>query len=330
MKHVSVCAIIVCVVVFWVLSGCRPYVDDPQPVPMTIDMREVKDITVSSADSAEPAAVTALETARVNYKYRLEVLKGYYEKVGNMDKHNWAREELENLNETQKFRWVGAPQVLAPQGESLEGADERMLVEYVIAARNTYTKAVSDLVAFYDRTDATFKAKVIRNLQTRFHPARTHMYFLDAEIPGPELRPVEVIPAADALYDKAVKLYRSAKVLPGITDYPKMRQALVLLRQMVREYPKSTKIALAAYFIGEIYKEYFNENLRAVKWYERAWQWDPNITEPARFQAAAVHDFRLQNKAKAVECYRAAIQHEQFNSSNVRYAHQRVRELTEP
>ncbi len=64
-----------------------------------------------------------------------------------------------------------------------------------------------------------------------------------------------------------------------------------------------------------------------MRWYERAWQWDQNILKPARFQAATVWDYRLQNKAKAVECYKLAIQHEQFNSSNVSFAHRRIREL---
>ena len=41
-----------------------------------------------------------------------------------------------------------------------------------------------------------------------------------------------------------------------------------------------------------------------------------------------MYDFRLQDKIKAIECYRSVIQHEQFNPGNVRYANQRIGELT--
>jgi hypothetical protein len=57
-------------------------------------------------------------------------------------------------------------------------------------------------------------------------------------------------------------------------------------------------------------------------------QWDPNLTMPARFQAAVVADYRLYNKAEAIELYRQVIQHEQFNASNVQWAHNRIRDLT--
>ena len=152
-----------------------------------------------------------------------------------------------------------------------------------------------------------------------------------AEVPPAALKPVEVIPQADEMYEKAVALHEEGKGILHIfatTSYPKQRQALGILLRMVRLYPRSTKIALAAYHIGEIYKEYFNENIRAVHWYGRAWQWDVNITKPARFQAATVHDIRLLNRAKAIELYRQVILHEQFNSTNVRWSHNRIRDLT--
>jgi len=49
---------------------------------------------------------------------------------------------------------------------------------------------------------------------------------------------------------------------------------------------------------------------------------------PSRFQAAVVTDLRLYNKTEAIELYRQVIQHEQFNASNVQFAHNRIRDLT--
>ena len=100
-------------------------------------------------------------------------------------------------------------------------------------------------------------------------------------------------------------------------------------RQLIDKYPASTKIAQSAYYIADIYKEYFDENLRALAWYERVWQWDKHITLPARSQAAFIYDFRLGRRGKAIALYQEVIKHEQFDRNRVRYAKQRIKELTE-
>jgi len=324
MKRTGLWTILFCVAGAWILAGC----DTPPSPPRTASGERVDVVQV--VDPAEAQAVTTLETARVNYKYRLDVLAGYYNRVGNANKLVWTQRELDNLKATHTFSWKGIPTVVAPEGESVENADERMLAEYVVSARNAYLKALDNLIDYYQRTDNTFQAKLAVNAKARFDPVRTYMYFMEAEVPPANLKPVDVIPDANALFDKAHGLYRRGKILPAITDYPKEKEALLLFKEMVRKYPQSDKIALAAYYIGEILKEYCNEDLLAVQWYQRAWQWDPNIVKPARFQAAAVYDYRLQDKDKAVELYRQVIQHEQFNQSNVAFSHRRLKELMQP
>ena len=133
------------------------------------------------------------------------------------------------------------------------------------------------------------------------------------------------------MYKKAMKLHEEGKgfLRCGVTtNYGKQREALVLFLRLVDRHPRSTKIAMSAYYIAEIYKEYFNRDLRALAWYERAWQWNPNILKPVRFQAATVYDLRLGEKSKAVELYKQAIEHEKFNTANVTWARRRIRELT--
>lgn len=308
--------------------GC----DWPIDPPKTADSKLPMTLAVTPGSAAEHAAVAAAQEARVNYHYRLTVLRNYYEKNGNMDKQRWTERELDNLAQAHTFAWEGVAEVTAPKGESLANADEHLLVEYAVGARNNYLKAVRDLVKFYRSTDPnSYKAERVANILDRFDPVKTYMYFMEAELPAADLRPEEVIPQAEEMYAKGIKLYEEGKGIFRIfvtTDYRKEREALGILLRLVRTHPRSTKIALAAYHIGEIYKEYFNEDIRAVHWYERAWQWDPNITKPARFQAATVHDMRLYNRAMAVELYRQTIIHEQFNASNVQFAHRRIRELT--
>ena len=310
-----------------IIAGC----DRPPSPPKTAEGRRVKVVSVAPESTAEREAVTGVESARINYRYRLGVLQAYYERVGNMDKYNWTREEMKNLDRVQTFSWEGIPEVLPPEGESIEGADERLLVEYVISARRAYIKAIADLAGFYRDGGQAFKADLVNNMQVRFDPIRTYLYFLNAETPSVQVKPTEVIPEADSMFDRAYKLFRQGKgYIPVVTtSYSKERKALVIFRELIRKYPRSTKVALSAYYMADIYKEYFRHDVRAVHWYRQAWLWDPSLQEPARFQAATVYDFRLHHYAKAIECYKLAIQHEQFNASNVRYAHQRIRELTE-
>ena len=300
----------------------------PPPPPRDAKGRAVEVLDLSAAPADEVDAAVTLEEARVNYRYRLTVLQGYYTQLGDMTKLTWAQRETENLDKTKTFSWVGMPTVTAPKGESIVDADERLLVEYVVTARRKYVAAADRLRGYYQTKGATFKASLIRNMQARLDPVRVYMYFLTAEVPGEDVRPSAVVPEADSLYAKALRMHRGGKVLPGITDYSKQRHALVLFRKLVDRHPTSNKVAQAAYYIGEIYKEYYQEHVRSVHWYRRAWQWDPNLTLPARFQAATVYDFHLQNKDEAAKCYRGVILHEQFNGSNVRYSHQRYKELT--
>ncbi len=287
-------------------------------------------LSVSPADRDELRAATAVEEARINYLYRLRVLDGYYDRVGNMDKLIWARRELKNLRGAQIFQWEGLPQIDPPTGESLIVTDERILVEYVVGARNAYIDATSKLTELYRRSGRIWRERLIANMRERLDPIHTYKYFLTAEVPPADLQPEALIPEADILFAAALKLHKEGKGIFGTaltTNYDKQRLAVGKLRELIERYPRSNKIALSAYHIAEIYKEYFNENIRAVHWYRRAWQWDPNITKPARFQAAAIYDFRLQQPRKALECYRLAIRHEQFNASNMRYSHQRIKEL---
>lgn len=302
--------------------GC----DRPPGPPRMADGSRASIVQVSH--ESEVAVARQLANARELYGYNLSVLHAYYVRVGAYQKRLWTEKEQKNLNEAQTFRFEGVEPTVQPTGPSLETADEISLVEQVVSARAAYQAAVEAMIRYYETSGQEYKAALARNVRERFDPIRTYNYFLDAEVPPATLRPTEVIPQADRLYAEAMKLYRDGKILPAVVDYQKERKALLKFRELVRDYPSSTKIAYAAYFIGEIYKEYFNEDYRSVLWYERAWQWDPNITEPARFQAAVVCDHRLHNRSRAVELYKDVIRYETFNSSNVSYARDRIEELT--
>jgi hypothetical protein len=108
-----------------------------------------------------------------------------------------------------------------------------------------------------------------------------------------------------------------------------MLQALDVFVDLIRRYPSSNKIDDAAFWCGEIHKEYLKDQEPiAVRWYERAYTWDPDTPHPARFQAAVTYDFRLHDRARALELYRRVVDTETANKSNVSFAVTRIHQLT--
>src|ERR1051325_4099074 len=108
-----------------------------------------------------------------------------------------------------------------------------------------------------------------------------------------------------------------------------MKQALAKFKEMVERYPTSNKIADAAYYIGEIHKEYGQErdNSIALEWYQKALDWNPDIQHPARFQMAVVLDYRMHEREKALALYQQVVDKEKFNKSNVDFSNERIRQL---
>jgi len=204
------------------------------------------------------------------------------------------------------------------------------LVERMAYHRQNYIQHLRALVTYY--TDNAFPDKA-RWAQRELDSAlKVHMYYYvaDADVPDEALRPAESIAEADELFaDGRNYMKQGGHGVPMIHNKETMRLALAKFKQLVREYPRSDKIDDAAFYIGEISKEYFDDNRAAVQWYQRAWTWDPQTPHAARFQAAVVYDFRLHHRARALELYQQVLEHETFNKSNVRFASARIKELTD-
>ena len=294
------------------------------------DMKPLPPLTssITPGNSEETAQMQKVADTQAAYKYRLQVLDAWYTRQGNHLKQDWARNESKNLREAQTFAFKGVTPAPVEQGPTLDTTTELSLVEPAVAARRSYLAAVDELIAYYQANGPRSRARDAQSIRNRFDPIRTYMYYLDAEVPPADLKPVEVFPEAEQMYGEALRLHKEGKILPLVVDYDKERRALLLLLDLIKRYPTSTRIAEAAYYIGDIYKEYFDEDYRAVLWYERAIQWDPNITKPARFQAATVYDLRMHHRAKAIEMYQQAILHEPWHGSNIDNARHRIEVLS--
>lgn len=207
---------------------------------------------------------------------------------------------------------------------------EHELVEQVLTHRTGYHQSLVALRDYYRKRGYENKLRWAEFELADVEKIKPFKYILDAEIPAPWLRPTDSIAEADALYDQGCELMRKGgHGVPVLYSEDVMRDALKCFVELVRKYPGSDKIDDAAFCCGEIYKEYFqDQNEIAVKWYERAYTWDPQTPHPARFQAAVVYDYRLHDRARALELYHEVLKNESSNLSNARWASNRIDELT--
>ena len=205
------------------------------------------------------------------------------------------------------------------------------LVEAVALHRRLYRESLEKLRAYYAHhgyaTKQTWAGLELEGLGR----VNAFAYLMDAEIPSEALTARDAIPEADAMYDEAVELMRrGGHGVPAIYREDRMLEAARKLREIIRRFPSSDKIDDSAFLCGEIHKEYLRgQEAIAVKWYERAWTWDPETPHPARFEAAVVYDYRLHDRDRALELYQSVLQDDAATASDVRFATRRISELTE-
>ncbi len=222
--------------------------------------------------------------------------------------------------------------VRAGEGIDIAIADAREvdLVEALVDHRKQYHHTLQRLHDYYEFHGYTAKQGWAALELQGLRGVKASYYLLDAEVASDVLRPTEEIGEADALYDEASGLMRrGGHDVPGLYRRDRMIEAAGVFREIIQRYPASDKIDDAAFFLGEIHKEYMpGQELIAVRWYERAYTWNPQTPHPARFQAAVVYDYRLHDRDRALELYQAASQHETAHKGNLRFATRRIRELT--
>lgn len=212
------------------------------------------------------------------------------------------------------------------------GRTEHDLVEEMILHRTQYARFLRALATFYSENGNDEKATWARTELSDFRRfVKPYRYITDAEVPVATLRPEASVAEADNLYEEGMALMKKGgSKIPGLYNQATMKLALAKFKELVEKYPNSDKIDDAAFQIGELHKEYFEEkdNSIAIAWYQRAIDWNPNLPYPARFQMAVVYDYRMHEREKALAMYQEVLDNETFNKSNVEFAHARIRQLT--
>jgi len=209
---------------------------------------------------------------------------------------------------------------------SMEEVD---LVEAVVNHRAAYRRNLERLHQYYSAHGYATKQGWSAYELDGLGKVQSFRYLLDAEVPAASLSAVDSIPEADALYEEGRELMRrGGHGIPGVYREDRMIQAAKRFNELIRRFPTSDKIDDAAYLCGEIHSEYLpGQELIAVKWYERCWTWDPAAPYEAKYKAARIYDYRLHDRATALELYHQVVQ-EQRDARRVRQAQARIAELT--
>ena len=238
-------------------------------------------------------------------------------------------------------RWAqsGGPVDVGPQAAetartgvdlSIVEGTEVDLVESVVSLRTQYEHGLKQLQLYYQSRGhgekAEWAAFELRGLKS----VKQFRYLMDAEVAAESLRPTDLNPEADSLFQQGRDLMRKGgHGVPAIYRRDRMVEAAKVFRNLIERFPSSDKIDDAAFFLGEIHKEYLpDQEAIAVKWYERAWTWNPETPHPARFQAAVICDYRLHDRDRALELYQDVLTYEASNATNVRWATRRIEELS--
>ena len=205
------------------------------------------------------------------------------------------------------------------------------LVEQTILHRTMYARHLKVLIEYYTEHGHETKANWARNELNDLKRVKPYRYIMDAETPVAQLAPAQSVAEADRLYEEAVALMKKGgHGVPVFFNQTTMKLALAKFKELVDTYPTSDKIDDAAFMIGEIHKEYFEEkdNTLALEWYQRALDWNPQTEHPVRFQMAVVYDYRMHDRDRALDMYQEVLKHEQYNRSNIEWANARIGQLT--
>lgn len=213
------------------------------------------------------------------------------------------------------------------EGADLQRSTEVQLVEQMALHRNKYQQYLELLYEFYDRQGNHLKASWVGKEAEYLKLAPRREYLVIAEVAGPDLRARESIADADVLYENGMDLMKKGAGL--FVKKKQLYESVDTFNELITNYPTSDKIDDAAFQIAEIYRRWLGQYNRALLYYQRVWQWDPQTPLPGRFKVARIYDEVFHDRIKALEYYNQAINLESDYPENVVYAQNRIDAINE-
>jgi hypothetical protein len=213
-----------------------------------------------------------------------------------------------------------------PPGDTPAAATDVALVERALAARREYENSLKALYEHYAKAGDKLRLQWVERELMAYHLSWKPSYNLDVkDVPPPTLEARVNVREANELY-KAAMDYKGKGF--GDEYVLNMRRAELLLREVLDKHPNSDKIGDVAYQLGDVYESRaYKQYDRAARYYERSFQWVKGSRTDARLRAAVLYDRQLNERPKAVELYRAVIDHD-TNPDHIKQAEKRLAELT--
>lgn len=214
----------------------------------------------------------------------------------------------------------------SPNPVDTSNLTEADLAEQLAMTRQEYMQAVQLIVDYYARTGDSRNIDMARRELAALKKVPMYDY-LGGVIPGPELRARVTSAEADTLYGEAMGIYNKATKLVIWKQKGQLTLAADKFKQVIRNFPSSSKIDDSAFYLGVIYESFKDYHL-AFSYYQRAYQWDERSPHPARFKAASILDKYLHEKDQALDIYQAALVAEATRHPSWKeYAEKRIKEL---
>lgn len=229
---------------------------------------------------------------------------------------------------------TGRSQLIPPQVKDTMGAttapqdmSEADIIEKLTLDRQAYIRDLKMLAAYYAKIGNNIKWTWVNNELEAVRTIPQYNYIIGAMVAGPDLSATTSITEADYMYDDALRTEARARELLVVKDNDLLRVALAKYNQLIRKHPASDKIDDAAYKAAGIYED-FKDYTLALLYYQRAYQWNPDFSKPARFKRAYIMDNHYSRRAEALELYRESIAKERLSEQQRGYAQRRINQLT--
>lgn len=200
------------------------------------------------------------------------------------------------------------------------------LVERCLTARKEYENSLKALYEHYAKAGDKQRLQWAERELMAYHMMWKPSYNLDVkDVPPPTLEAKVNVKEANELYRAAIQ-YKGKGF--GDDYVLNMRRSELLFREILEKYPNSDKIGDVAYQLAEIYESRaYKQFDRAAKYYERVFQWVKTDRSDARLRAATLYDKQLNERSKAIQLYRAVLDHD-TNPDRLKQAEKRLAELT--
>ena len=210
---------------------------------------------------------------------------------------------------------------------SLVDTGEADIIEQMALNRQAYRQGLELLEKYYIRTGNDMKLQWVKKELRGLASVTQYDYMVVVDFAGPNLKANTSIPEADALYEEAMQIEKSAGPLPFLKDEKTLRLALNKYNQLIEKHSASDKIDDAAFRAAGIY-EYFHDYTLAVSYYKRVYQWDKYTIHPAKYKAAYVLDRKLHQREEALRLYQEVLRDEVIPPSYKSFAETRIKVLT--